>query len=514
MKITPDQTKLFDARILDKEWRLSNLYKITNKAGQLITFKPNRAQLYFIRHAHTRNIILKSRQLGFTSLEAIDMLDDVLFSGKNFDALFLSYDQDSQIDIFDNKISLAWQNFPLQNYYEVDVDRANKLKVKVKEGTYASVTVRTSGRSGTYQRVHVSEYGKICKKFPDKADEIKKGTIPAIPIDGRLDIESTAEGENGDFHDMFWAAWNRVSPPNMVEFKAFFFNWTWDDEEIAKVIPQEVPNEFQIMQAKYGLTDQQITYYYFKWLSLGCDWTALKQEYPTTPEEAFIASGSKMFDPELIMQYKTREPIRKVGDWVIYEEPQHGHDYGIGADVSEGVGLDSSTGIVWDFTLRPRVVARYKSNRIAPDMFAYELKWAGELFSNALIAVERNNHGHTTLSKLKEIYDYIYKEERRDEELDITTEKLGWHTNLSTKPRMLYDLRTAIHNFIVEIWDKELLYECRTYDSEDLNVVKGATKHWDLVMAAAIGYQMKSHVSSTIIKTITNTTSNDVHSGI
>lgn len=56
------------------------------------------------------------------------------------------------------------------------------------------MTVSNSGRSGTHNRVHVSEFAKLCAKYPAKADEIITGTIPSVPANGRMDIESTAEG--------------------------------------------------------------------------------------------------------------------------------------------------------------------------------------------------------------------------------------------------------------------------------------------------------------------------------
>ena len=85
-------------RLGSKEWRLSNLYKIRNKDGQLITFKKNRAQEDFDKNKHNRNILLKSRQLGFTTLEAIDMLDECLWT-RNYQGLFIAQDLDTAKEI-------------------------------------------------------------------------------------------------------------------------------------------------------------------------------------------------------------------------------------------------------------------------------------------------------------------------------------------------------------------------------------------------------------------------------
>ena len=83
-----------DKRLLDKTWRLNHLYFIKDKNKKLIQFKPNKAQRHFRANIHTRNIILKSRQLGFTTFESIDMFDDVLFS-RNCDGLLIAQDLDT-----------------------------------------------------------------------------------------------------------------------------------------------------------------------------------------------------------------------------------------------------------------------------------------------------------------------------------------------------------------------------------------------------------------------------------
>lgn len=281
-----------DKRLLDKTWRLSHLYKIITKQGELITFKPNRAQLHYLKNFHSRNIILKSRQLGFTTLQAIDALDDVLFT-PSYNALLIAHRLDDANAIFDSKVDLAWRNFPkeLQPLWGVATDNARQLQYDFGDGTRSSFVVSTSGRSGTFQRVHISEFGKIAAAYPTKAREIITGTIPAIPVTGRVDIESTAEGDEGIFYDMFHKFYGK-EPQHPLEYKVHFYNWTWDDVDI-ELLSQPVkhlPKEFIDLQKEHTLTDKQIHYYYWKWQSLGGDWARLRQEYPTTAVEAFETS--------------------------------------------------------------------------------------------------------------------------------------------------------------------------------------------------------------------------------
>ena len=123
MKLTTQQKK----NLASKEWRQSNLYKIINKHRELITYIPNRAQKHFQENKHTRNIILKSRRLGFTTYGCIDMLDSSLWL-PNFQGLFIAQDLDTAKDLFSNKIELAWKNYKMQSLYGCDTQSARQLK--------------------------------------------------------------------------------------------------------------------------------------------------------------------------------------------------------------------------------------------------------------------------------------------------------------------------------------------------------------------------------------------------
>lgn len=486
MNLTNKQKELLGS----KDWRVSHLYKVKNKQKELVTFRRNKAQADFAKNKHTRNIILKSRQLGFTTDETIDALDDVLFS-RNFDALFIAHTLEAAKDIFDNKIDLAWNNYPLRHMYKPDMDSARKLKVGFGDNTYSSIAVDTSGRSGTYSRLHVTEFAKLCKTFPDRAKEVLEGSIPAVPTTGRVDIESTADGASGLFYEMFWSAWDRGEPQHSTQFKAHFYNWQWD-EEIETTEPViALPLEFKQYQEKHKLTDKEIAYYYLKFISLGehdRNWATMKKEFPTTPEEAFEGSGNKLFDAEKLGLQQTLKPVEQYNSFLIYKPYQLGHIYGMGCDVAEGIGKDSSTIALWDFTpAKPEVVAEYANSNIAPDLFAFEIKNLAEKYELPLVAVERNNHGHTTLSKLREIYPerHIYKDDK---------DKLGWQTNLVSKPKMMFDLNTAVNDELVSLTSARIISEARRYDKEELRLVRAndeTTNHWDLLVAAAIGFQMK-----------------------
>lgn len=297
-----------DQRLLNKNWRVNNLYKIRNKAGQLIKFVRNRAQEHYHSNLHTRNLILKSRQLGFTTDEAIDSLDDVLFT-PNQDVLLIAHNLEAGESIFGKKISFAWEKLPqeIKSLYRVDNSTSKTFKFDFGVKGFSSIAVDTSGRSGTYQRVHITEFAELCKKYPKKVADIIEGTIPAVPITGRIDIESTSQGASGEFYDMFMKAWERGTPQSPYEWKAHFYNWTWDDAEMDKVVPltfdqMDESDKFRKYAEIHKLSQVQITYYYQKWLSLNRRWNSLKREYPTTPEEAFEAISEGTYYGETIAQ--------------------------------------------------------------------------------------------------------------------------------------------------------------------------------------------------------------------
>lgn len=291
-----------DKRLLDKEWRVDNLYKIRNKAGHLVKFVKNRAQRHYNSNKWYRNLILKSRQLGFTTYEAVDSLDDALFT-PNMDALMIAHNLEAGESIFSKKIVFAWEKLPkeIQSLYGVDAKTSKTLKFDFGTKGFSSIAVDTSGRSGTYQRVHITELADIAKKYPKKIPDIIEGTIPAIPTLGRIDIESTSQGASGEFFEMFTEAWERGQPTLPQQYKAHFYNWTWDDDEMTRITEpigfhqMDQREKFENYARKHNLSAVEITYYYQKWLSLNKKWNALKREYPTTPEEAFEAVSEGTF---------------------------------------------------------------------------------------------------------------------------------------------------------------------------------------------------------------------------
>lgn len=493
-----------DPRLVDREWRLDNLYKVINEDGEVVQFKLRPAQRQLLREMHYKNIILKARQLGFTTFICIFLLDYALFN-RNKQIGIIGPTQADTSTIF-RKIKVAWESFPEPIKKFLGLSTLGDSKVEYEFTNGSIMRIATSLRSGTYQAVLITEFGKICARFPDKAEEIITGTLPAVPANGLIFIESTAEGEDGPYFDMVQDAIEAKKMQRVLttkEYKFFFFPWYDNPADVVKgevTIPSEI-NEYLNKVERISmrtLTKEQRNWYY---LESKIQKFKMKQEHPSSPDEAFLTSGNKLFEGQMIDTHRelyVQDPIDIQGDFVIYKNFVKGHLYGLGADVSQGVKRDSSTIAVIDFTTG-ELVLTYRSNEIDPVTFAHDIKKAALMYGGCIAAPEANNVGLTTCVTLNSIYPNIYTQVREGT-LEVTsTNKLGWLTTTLTKPKMMYELSEAIADENIRIYDESVLLEAKRMNKEDTLQVQFAadslTRHFDLVTAVAIAWQMRAYVS-------------------
>jgi hypothetical protein len=212
------------------------------------------------------------------------------------------------------------------------------------------------------------------------------------------------------------------------------------------------------------------------------------------------ASKDVYFDRVNVDKQVEREPIEVISGLKIFKKYDPSHRIGSGHDVGAGTGDASSTSVFIDFGCFPnQVIATYKDNGIKPDVFAYEIKRQAELFGKNYVAVEKN-YGSTN-DILKSIYprEKIHKTQRGDNKIiyQAPTE-YGWETNSATKPMMLADFSKAINDGLLELNDKDLKAEARSYTRDDLMDKEVdpriTTQHFDLLMAACIAWQTRNFV--------------------
>jgi len=280
-----------------KFFRLCAFYFIKDKDGNKVRFSPNVAQVEYYKNSHQNDIILKARQLGFTTWKMIHDLDSCLFK-KNFSAGCIAHNDKDSKDIYRNKIRFAYQNIK-PSIIKLLESIGYKLPTPTndKDNGYvftngSSIGVSTGYRGGTLQSLHISEFGKICKKYPEKAKEIVTGAFNSVGKNCTKTIESTAEGKQGYFYDYCQAAQKlkqQGKTPASLQFKFHFFSWWMDpnyfiDEDVD--IPSRLLDYFDILEHKKGikLTDGQKKWYTLIEADQGDE---MKREYPSTPEEAF-----------------------------------------------------------------------------------------------------------------------------------------------------------------------------------------------------------------------------------
>lgn len=294
-------------QFLDPIWRISNLYTIIDKSGKAVPFRPWDEQREFLTSMHTRNLILKCRQRGFTTLMCIVQLDDCIFT-PNVRAAVIAHKLDDAKVIFRDKVKFPYDSLPdgIKAGVPAVQDSADTLTL----GNNSSFRVSTSARSGTLNWLHVSEYGKICAQFPEKAREIRTGSFPATE-NGVITIESTAEGEGGDFHDkavQAQALSERGVEPGKREFKFYFYPW-WRAREYrlsrtSLVASPEDDAYFAKVEQETGeaIDQEQRNWWLATEAQLGGD---MKREYPATPREAFEqAIEGAIFADDIAVAYK------------------------------------------------------------------------------------------------------------------------------------------------------------------------------------------------------------------
>lgn len=286
-------------------WRICSgqLYKIMIKGdgeteGHVLPFKPNRAQRRLLKNLHFRNVILKARQLGFTTLIAIIWLDHALFVPDQRCGI-IAQNLEVAAEIFRDKVKFAYQNLPdaLRARFPLHRDSAKELHFAHNN---SAIRVATSMRGSTIHRLHVSEMGKIAAKTPEKAVEIVTGALPAVPMTGVAIIESTAEGQEGEFFEIATKAEAIADEgrfPTDAEWMFHFYPW-WDepgyqmDPTGVRISPTE-HSYFDGVEREMGckISLRQRAWYISKRDNdLGGDAEKMWREMPSTPSECWQKS--------------------------------------------------------------------------------------------------------------------------------------------------------------------------------------------------------------------------------
>lgn len=299
----------------DQWWRLNNLYYILDAKMRRVLFVPNEAQQFLYHNVWYLNIILKARQLGFSTFIDIWALDTA-FWNNNQRVVIIAQDKIAAENLFEEKIKYPYDQLSEQVKALNPRVRSNARELKFANNS--SIRVVTSARSGTVNFLHISEFGKICAKYPEKAREVVTGTLNTVAPGEIVFIESTAEGREGPFFEMTDRAIKlHAAAKKLGEMDYKFHFFPWYEEPRYKAEPDNViisPKEhdyFDLIEHEENvtITNEQRAWYCIKKIEQGED---MKREYPSTPKEAFEQSIMGAYFKDDMLKARSEGRLRRV----------------------------------------------------------------------------------------------------------------------------------------------------------------------------------------------------------
>jgi len=476
-------------------------------------------------------IILKARQIGFSTYTESKIFHRVAMHA-NTNALIVAHEVDASTNLF-NMSKLFYEKLPKSLRPMIKTSNAKELVFEnptnnledkqINPGLRSSIRIQTAknvsgSRSATYQIVHISEIA-----FWDNPKEAMTAIMQAVAINPKtlVVIESTANG----FGDYFYSLWDD-SKEGKNAYIPIFVAW-FQHEEYQMPAPADfvinvdnpeltpIYGNEQELRELYSLSLEQL--YWRRWtIQNKCknDLDTFRQEYPSNDIEAFLMSGRSRFNKDLLLYYKEAKNnpalvtysdlslllSRNSGKGVleVYADRKQYSSYLITADVAEGLEKnDYSCLKVFDRETQEQLAEWH--GHIEPSVYGELLDIFGTYFNKAVIACERNNHGHTTLARLKQLYEldriFVRDAMRLDdvikEEYQAKEPRYGWETNKTTRQLMVNILAERILNKDIPSFTSKDKRELMTFIINKAGKAEAAPGCYDdRVIALAIAYYL------------------------
>lgn len=511
-------------------------FVVVNKEQQTVPFFLNEVQLEFAKILNDAIdkfnkglildlsfLVLKGRQQGFTTFITAYQLTCSIIN-RNFQGFTLSDKSENTEAIFQNKAKFTYSHLP---YVLKPTEKYNNKRQLLFEKLNSSWSVDTAtkdvGRSKTINFFHGSE----CAFWSCGISSIQAGLGEAFTKNCIKIYESTANGYNdyetmwtsGTYINCFFEWWKT---------KEYFLNFESNKtkEKFLKDIGIKkdwIFDRLKWLKEEKNLSNEQLYWYYKKYCNY-IDKDLIKQEYPCSPEEAFLMSGRLVFDSEKVIARinKLQKPIvqgfftydeeearkNKITDikWVndpngcikIYELVKEGHPYVLGGDTA-GEGSDFNTSFVIDNSNSKNVASIKK--QLDETEYTRQVYCLGKYFNTALVGLEINYSTYPT-KKLKEYgYPKLYRRQIEDNIAEDTLDKFGFRTDKITRPIIIQTLIQVFKDYIDTINDLDTLKEALTFIYNDkMRPEAQVGAHDDFIMAAAITHYIRTQQTYTVEK--------------
>ena len=461
-------------------------------------------------------LILKGRQQGFTTLVTAYQLAKSI-TNKNFEGFTLADESSNSEAIFENKAKYPHSQLPdVLKPTEKFNNRRQFLFSELNSSWAVDTATKNVGRSRTVNFFHGSE----CAFWRDGISSIQAALGEAFTKNCIKIYESTANGFN-DYQTM-WASGAHIN---------CFFEW-WQTDEYRINFPSEEDKEKFIscidskdnwiwkrlrwLRDDKNLDYNQLNWDYNKYIGY-IDKDLIKQEYPCTPEEAFLLSGKTVFDTEAIIARlaKLKKPLM-VGyfkfdydglritniKWVndkngyinIYQLPDSPAvtKYCLGGDTA-GEGSDFYTGHVLDAKTGIQVAAL--KHQFDPDQYTRQMYCLGKYYKDALIGIEANfdTYPIKELQRLGYINQYV--RDAVDTYTGKTEKRFGFKTTKLTRPTIISNLIEIVRDHTDSINDKDTLKELLTIVKNEQGRIEAPEGgHDDQMMGLAIAHEIRGQV--------------------
>ncbi len=471
-----------------RELMMARQLKVRDKRGKLRPLFLNRAQKDYARRCSKRNIVLKARQLGVTTYVAARFFNHTITHPGTL-SVQVAHDQQSAEEIF-RIVHRFVENLPAPlRKGALRTSRANVRQIVFPclDSEYRVETAAdpNAGRGLTIQNLHCSEVAR----WPRDAAATLASLRAAVPPDGEIVLESTPNGACG----CFYGEWVRA---HQTGYTRHFFPWFWEPTYRREVKIADFSDVEGELMRKHGLDAGQIAFRREMRANFG---SRMAEEYAEDAESCFMASGDCVFDVEVIdrrmRESRTVVEQKDNAKLLVFFPPINGDnganpkEYIIGVDPAGG-GSDGDFACAQVIERASGMQCAELQGHFPPAELAARVALIGRDYNNALIAVERNNHGHGVLASLTlhEGYQNVYYQGNQ----------AGWLTSPASRPRMLENFAATLTNAPFLFSSTRLLEECRTFVRHPDGSASAANgTHDDLVMAMAVAQAVRAEVAPT-----------------